>query len=213
MASFRGVGCRSGTIFSPAPARSCHGSTSSSPSRSCWRPYCSPMPCGHPPSATGGISGDRPRSVGWLAGVARNLVFHPGETGTTAFAGDFPAAVLRWAEARPGDGPRVIPIVDSDCPCPRPAITTVEDALGEIQGMIPPLRILRLDDPAVENPSAFAAMLRGLPATPTLIVTDRAQVRYAGPAVSGGTCTGTLLRVVRRLGSPRFVPPTVIGNR
>ncbi|WP_236104874.1 DUF6436 domain-containing protein [Zavarzinia marina] len=128
----------------------------------------------------------------WQASL-ETWYFVPKGAENIAFAGDFASDVLRWSEAGADDGPSVTLIVDRDCPCTRPTIAKVEAALHEIEGQRVPLRIAYLDAP---TSAAFAAVVDGIPATPTLIVTDGDALLYVGPAVSGSTCTGAEQRML-----------------
>ncbi|PWR25335.1 hypothetical protein DKG74_06120 [Zavarzinia aquatilis] len=131
---------------------------------------------------------------GWQTSL-ETWYFTPARAATEAFAGNFVADVSRWMNAHADDETRITLIVDRECPCTRSTIIKIEAERRRI-GNLPPLRVVYLDDTAGPDRVALAAVLDGIPSTPTLIVMDGASLRYAGPAVSGGTCTGSEQRIL-----------------
>lgn len=103
-----------------------------------------------------------------------------------------------WLKATGDDvrGPRMVAVVDTACPCTRPALRALRAMLVNTRGGPVPLVTV---DAAVLQHERFGtgfALLAEIPATPTLLVMVDGRLRYAGPITEGGACGVAVRQVV-----------------
>ena len=94
-----------------------------------------------------------------------------------------------------GTGSTLYFIYDKNCPCTRPTLNILQDAMAK--GNRKDLRLVELD---VNSPLAkrqsWQRVLRQIPATPTLLVTEGHRLVYGGPVNSGSMCTTSVLNIL-----------------
>ncbi len=124
------------------------------------------------------------------------------------FGAPFARSTEAWLTADAADGARLILVLDRDCPCSNAARAGLESALAQTSRKGVRVTVRYLDDAPSQGDPAWRAVLRELPATPTLLAIDGRTLAYAGPVNSGSLCTTAVRRVlgVTVLEAPRTGP-------
>lgn len=92
-------------------------------------------------------------------------------------------------------GATMIFISDSNCVCTRATLTILNAALKESHRQDVKLRILDINSPIAKT-QKWQRILKQIPATPTLLITDHKRLVYAGPVNAGSMCTTDVLKVL-----------------
>lgn len=131
----------------------------------------------------------------WRASLDRWYVPSDGG-GRTYFGKPFASSVAGWLQTIDGQGATLVLIVDRDCPCTSAARNSLEVSLARSSGRDIRLVVRDVDGPDSRSSVAWRAVLRELPATPTLLAIDGRALAYAGPVNSGNLCTTAVERVL-----------------
>lgn len=136
--------------------------------------------------------------------------YAPLDAGDVSYFGEpFTQHLAAWLAGSDESGPRLIVIVDRECPCTTAALRSLDTALAKSNRKNITVDVRYIDGPdSTGNSAAWRALLSELPATPTLLAIQGRQLVYAGPVNSGNLCTTAVERVlgVTALQSPRTSP-------
>lgn len=123
--------------------------------------------------------------------------YTPLDADTSAYFGpDFSARVYDWLGTTEDAGAQLILIADPSCPCTQATLAQLESAKSASSRQDARLMVRYISDTTDPSSSAWAAVLAGIPATPTLLALDGSRLLYAGPVTSGNFCTTAVNKVL-----------------
>lgn len=123
--------------------------------------------------------------------------YAPLDADTSAYFGpDFSTRVSDWLGATEGTRARLILIADLSCPCTQATLARLESAKSTSSRQDVRLMVRYISDTTEPGSPAWAAVLAGIPATPTLLAVDGRRLLYAGPVTSGNFCTTAVNKVL-----------------
>jgi len=129
-------------------------------------------------------------------------------SGAGYFGEQFGRNVASWFATGEAHGAKLVLILDRDCPCANAARSNLDAAVAQSSRKDVQVVLRYVDDVDTHRDSAWRAVLRGLPSTPTLLAIDGRTLVYAGPVNSGNLCTTSVQRVlgVTALQTPQSHP-------
>ena len=86
-------------------------------------------------------------------------------------------------------------ISDRNCPCTQVTLNILQNTIAQTNRKNLHLNIIDINDP-LTNRSTWIKILKQIPATPTLLVTESSRLVYAGPVNSGSMCTANVLKIL-----------------
>lgn len=92
-------------------------------------------------------------------------------------------------------GSTLLFIADKSCPCTKASLATLQAAMQKGGRNDMHLVAVDVNDPSTKDP-AWARVLRQIPATPTLLVTEGKKFVYGGPVNSGNLCTTSVQKIL-----------------
>jgi hypothetical protein len=101
-------------------------------------------------------------------------------------------------------------ISDRACPCTRATLGTLQAAMVKADRKDLRLVMVDVNDPLAKSPQ-WSRLLRQLPATPTLLITEGQRLVYGGPVNSGNLCT-TKVQEILGLSALQSAPQRPVIN-
>lgn len=110
-----------------------------------------------------------------------------GETGSDYFDEAFEHAAKRWLMTVQAQGDAVYVMTDSQCPCAKPVLAKLHQALAETV----PVRVFDAYGPVMAEQETYqlSSLIRFMPALPTALVVRAGELIYVGPLVTGNLCS------------------------
>lgn len=102
-------------------------------------------------------------------------------------------------------------IADTDCPCTKTSLAVLQNALQKSRKENLELVVVDVNTARSKDP-AWARVLQQIPSTPTLLITDKGKLLYAGPVNSGNFCT-TRVKNILGLSALEAAPTQPVLNR
>lgn len=110
------------------------------------------------------------------------------------FGATFETKAGTWLRETSSDGARLVLLVDRECPCTRSASAALESALAVSSRKDIALVVRDVADRG--EGTSWEALVREIPATPTLLAVDHNELVYAGPVNAGSWCTTSVSQVL-----------------
>lgn len=145
----------------------------------------------------------------WQASLTTWYVPWSGDS-ATYFDAQFAAQVKALPGLGSAQASTFMVVADRDCPCTRVTLNVLKDALAKATRRDIRLQVMDVRDPLARTPE-WSRVLRQIPATPTLLITQGKRLLYAGPVNSGQYCTSGVLQILG-LTALEAAPPRPVIN-